>query len=187
MRRWWPQDISFLQGKGRRQDRPRVHPSPLPLPLNPSPPTPYFWLLLGIPLPPFLDTWAPTPKPALCKALPQDICAADSFSQLVTKLKLLIPQLLSFLALSTSSCFMLWIMYGTSGTQERPFIKSVQKRIHEWFWSTKSLLKWQRATQACREFELEYVHIQAPAGWEGWEGDRLWRWDPEILIWIQWL
>lgn len=59
----------------------------LPLPLNPSPPTPYFQLLLGILLPLFSDTYAPTPKPALCKALPQDICAADSFFQLVTKLK----------------------------------------------------------------------------------------------------
>lgn len=60
-------------------------------------------------------------------------------------------------------------MYSTSGTQERPFIKSVQKRIHEWFWWTKSLLKWQRATQACKEFELQYAHIQAHAGEGGRE------------------
>lgn len=49
------------------------------LPLPPSPHTP-------APSSSFGDL-GPNPKPSLCKAPPQDICAADSSSQLVTKLK----------------------------------------------------------------------------------------------------
>lgn len=66
-------------------------------------------------------------------------------------------------------------MYSTSGTQERPFIKSPQKKIHEWFWSTKNLWKWQRTPRACRELGAWQAHREAHAGGRD---TALWRWDP---------
>lgn len=67
-------------------------------------------------------------------------------------------------------------MYSTSGTQERPFIKSEQKRIDDLFGSTKNLSKWQRATQTYRKLEHRQAHvstcIQAQTHTELCIGDR---------------
>lgn len=79
---------------------------------------------------------------------PWDIYVTDSLFQLVTELRTFASSVL-ILSHPTSSCSVLWIMDSTFGTQERPFIKSEQKRTDDWFGSTKSLSKRQQTTQTC--------------------------------------
>lgn len=53
-----------------------------------------------------LGDLGPDPKSSLCKVLPQDICAADSFCQLVTKPQTFHSSVIIFLALfHLASCY----------------------------------------------------------------------------------
>lgn len=96
---------NFLPSQGRGRGRAELEFTParnLPLsslPLDASPPQPSFPLLLGVPSSSSLGERGPNPKSSLCKVLPQDICAADSFCQLVTKLKTFHSSVIIFLAL----------------------------------------------------------------------------------------
>lgn len=118
-----------------------------------------------------LDTQVPTQS----TTWPWDIQVTDSFFQLVTELRTFDSSVI-ILSHPTSSCSVLWIIDSTLGTQERPFIKSERKRIDDWFGSTKSLSKRQRATQTCIDRPMcthtcthAQTHIDLSKGDGGWQ------------------